>query len=63
MALVETASLQCPCCWETITVVVDCSQGEQSYVEDCFVCCRPMLLTIRIDEDGSPLVEALPENT
>lgn len=63
MMLVETATLQCPFCWEMISVVVDCSLGEQSYVEDCSVCCRPMMLTIRIHEDGSPDVEALPENT
>ena len=63
MALVETSALQCPFCWETVSVVIDCSLGEQSYVEDCCVCCRPMLLTIRIEEDGSPVVEVLPENT
>ena len=62
MMLVETVELQCPFCGEMISVLVDCSLGEQSYVEDCSVCCQPMLLTIRMDEDGSPSVEALPEN-
>lgn len=34
----------CPCCWQTIEIVVDLSAGEQEYVEDCSVCCRPMLV-------------------
>ena len=63
MTLVETVELQCPFCGEMISVLVDCSLGEQSYVEDCSVCCQPMLLTIRMDEDGAPSVEALPENS
>lgn len=63
MMLVETVELQCPFCGEMISVLVDCSLGEQSYVEDCSVCCQPMLLTIRMDEDGTASVEALPENS
>lgn len=63
MTLVETVDLQCPFCGEMIAVLVDCSLGDQSYVEDCSVCCQPMQLTIRMDEDGMPSVEALPENS
>lgn len=62
MTLIETVELQCPFCGEMISVLVDCSLGDQSYVEDCSVCCQPMLLSIRMDEDGNPSVEALPEN-
>jgi transcription elongation factor Elf1 len=62
MMLVETVELQCPFCGEIISVLVDCSLGDQSYVEDCSVCCQPMLLSIHMDEDGIPSVEALPEN-
>lgn len=42
----ETAHLQCPCCWETIEVLADCSVAEQEYVEDCSVCCRPIVITV-----------------
>jgi len=62
MMLVETVELQCPFCGEIISVLVDCSLGDQSYVEDCSVCCQPMLLSIHMDEDVIPSVEALPEN-
>jgi hypothetical protein len=32
----------CPYCWETISMLVDPSAREQTYVEDCHVCCRPI---------------------
>lgn len=32
----------CPYCWQQISVVLDLSVDEQSYIEDCEVCCRPM---------------------
>ena len=32
----------CPHCWEQISVLLDTSVKEQTYVEDCEVCCRPI---------------------
>ena len=32
----------CPHCWEQISMVLDTSVKEQTYVEDCEVCCRPI---------------------
>jgi transcription elongation factor Elf1 len=32
----------CPYCWQRISMVLDLSIAEQSYVEDCEVCCRPI---------------------
>jgi transcription elongation factor Elf1 len=32
----------CPYCWQTISMVLDVSVAEQSYIEDCEVCCRPI---------------------
>lgn len=46
-----TAGIQCPYCWETVDIFVDESAGDQEYVEDCQVCCHPILLRISI-EDG-----------
>ena len=34
----------CPHCWQTITMLLDLSVARQSYVEDCEVCCRPILI-------------------
>ena len=32
----------CPYCWQNISMVLDLSIPDQSYVEDCEVCCRPI---------------------
>ena len=34
--------IQCPYCGEFIPLRLDGSAGDQSYVEDCSVCCRPI---------------------
>jgi len=44
----EEVAVHCPWCGEPITVVVDCTEAEQCYVEDCGVCCQPMVLDINI---------------
>lgn len=51
--------VSCPYCGERIEVAVDASAGEQDYVEDCQVCCRPISLRVHLDDaDGTPRVEA-----
>lgn len=52
--LIDTARIQCPYCGETIEIVIDGSLEQQSYIEDCPVCCRPMELSVAvIDEEVS----------
>lgn len=47
-----TADFFCAFCGETNCTFVDISAGmQQSYVEDCQVCCRPNVLYVRVDED------------
>ena len=41
----------CPYCGERISVLVDHSEQEQDYIEDCEVCCRPIMLMVRIEAD------------
>jgi hypothetical protein len=43
--MVET-DVACPHCGESFPLLVDTSISEQSLVEDCSVCCRPINLTI-----------------
>ena len=33
---------QCPYCWEEISMLLDTSISNQTYVEDCEVCCNPI---------------------
>jgi hypothetical protein len=42
----ENLGLQCPYCGENIEVLVDRSEGDHEYIEDCSVCCRPIVLTV-----------------
>ncbi|MFN2542240.1 MAG: CPXCG motif-containing cysteine-rich protein [Chthoniobacterales bacterium] len=44
--LVET-EICCPHCGEVFPLQIDTSQPEQSIVEDCSVCCRPITLRVR----------------
>tara|TARA_A100001037_G_scaffold258442_1_gene245651 strand:+ start:529 stop:717 length:189 start_codon:yes stop_codon:yes gene_type:complete len=43
--------IACPYCGEPLEVALDPSVRHQEYVEDCQVCCRPMILTVVIDPD------------
>jgi transcription elongation factor Elf1 len=36
---------QCPYCWEEISMLLDTSVTQQTYIEDCEVCCRPIEVT------------------
>jgi len=47
MQLIVEAEVTCPHCGEVFPLQIDTSQSEQSLIEDCTVCCRPMNLTIR----------------
>ncbi|MAB79609.1 MAG: CPXCG motif-containing cysteine-rich protein [Planctomycetes bacterium] len=62
MSAEEEAFYLCPACGEEIGIPVDLSGGsEQEYVEDCPVCCRPVLLRIHIHGEGGPTITAQTE--
>ena len=49
----------CDTCGEEIVVPIDVTEGQhQDYVEDCPVCCNPMVLHIDIATDGEPLIRS-----
>jgi hypothetical protein len=41
----------CPYCGEQISMVVDLSVRLQTYVEDCEVCCNPIEVTCKVEDD------------
>ncbi len=44
---------RCPYCSERISMLLDISvEGQQSYVEDCEVCCNPIQVTYVATGDG-----------
>ncbi|MDG2372243.1 MAG: CPXCG motif-containing cysteine-rich protein [Flavobacteriaceae bacterium] len=35
---------QCPHCWQEISMLIDSSLMDTEYIEDCEVCCNPILI-------------------
>jgi len=35
---------QCPHCWQQISMLIDSSLSDTEYIEDCEVCCNPILI-------------------
>jgi hypothetical protein len=50
--MLETQNVECPYCGESFETNVDASNGSQEYVEDCYVCCRPIVFVLNADDDG-----------
>ena len=42
--LIQFETITCPYCWEAIEIAVDLSVETQHQVEDCSVCCRPIVI-------------------
>jgi hypothetical protein len=62
MPAINEKNISCPYCGEQISILVDDSLPEQHYVEDCQVCCRPMVLNVSVDAEGDVMVDARSEN-
>ena len=62
MQELEERALQCPYCGEMIDILIDTSVPHQNYIEDCFVCCRPINITVDIDFDNQVHVRTTHEN-
>ena len=48
----DSVRAHCPYCGEPIELIVDPSVPEQEYIEDCSVCCRPMVVTVHADDEA-----------
>jgi hypothetical protein len=51
--MLELHTIECPYCGESFETNVDASGGSQEYIEDCAVCCRPILFSLTADDDGN----------
>jgi hypothetical protein len=49
-----SGEVTCPYCGESVEITLDPGSGpHQQYVEDCQVCCRPWVVSVEYDEDGT----------
>jgi len=64
MEFLQTSLQSCPSCGEPIELTLDLSGGDQGYVEDCPVCCAPMVVTVHcpIEAMDAPVVDLRREN-
>lgn len=51
--MLEARQIDCPYCGENFDLEVDCSAGDQQYIEDCPTCCQPIEISTAIDFDGN----------
>lgn len=58
----QARGIHCPYCGEGFEILIDLSVLDQEYVEDCYVCCRPMVVSLSEDADGEALVQVRGEN-
>ncbi len=57
----STHSIDCPYCGEVFDIIIDESEPWQEYIEDCWVCCRPIVIGAAVD-DGEVRVTVRSEN-
>lgn len=48
----DAVSIECPHCGETFSLAFDASEGSAQFTVDCEVCCRPMAVSVRVNDDG-----------
>jgi len=58
----ESAHVDCPYCGESLEITVDASVGQQEYIEDCQVCCKPIQFRIRMSADGTSSIDVRSED-
>lgn len=44
--------VECPYCGEPITLLLDAQDSGVDYIEDCQVCCQPMIVAVHEDGGG-----------
>ncbi|ADJ28698.1 CPXCG motif-containing cysteine-rich protein [Nitrosococcus watsonii] len=53
--MTEPVTVLCPYCGASFETMADCSAGNQTYYEDCTLCCHPILFHLKVDENGKLL--------
>ena len=54
--------VSCPYCGEAIEVLIDHQEAGHHYIEDCQVCCKPIIFSVEVDSVGNLSVSVRDEN-
>jgi len=49
-------NITCPYCGERLDILIDPSDLDQQYIEDCQVCCKPINFLVQMDMDETLFV-------
>jgi hypothetical protein len=60
--VIQFETITCPYCWESIEIAVDLSVETQQQVEDCSVCCRPIVVRYSAAEGELVALDVTAEN-
>jgi hypothetical protein len=60
--LIHPETITCPYCWQSIEIALDLSVDEQRQIEDCSVCCRPIVIHYRAESGDLVALDVEPEN-
>jgi transcription elongation factor Elf1 len=55
-------TIECPYCGEPLEVLLDASDLDQEYIEDCQVCCKPITFLVSEDVEGDLIVRVYSED-
>lgn len=62
MEFLTQETVSCPYCGEAIEVLIDSQEAGQQYIEDCQVCCKPIVFNVSLDSVGNLSVSVRDEN-
>jgi hypothetical protein len=60
--VIQFETITCPYCWESIEIALDLSVDEQQQVEDCAVCCRPIVIRYSAADGELAALDVAAEN-
>ena len=62
MEFLEEGVVNCPYCGESLDVLLDPQEVGQQYIEDCQVCCKPIVFKLALNEMGDVSVSVHDED-
>lgn len=54
--------VMCPYCGECFEALIDSSEADSEYIEDCYICCQPITFLCQLNEYGDITVTTRSEN-